>query len=175
MNKILLALVATMAATPALAQQAAPFTGGYVAGVVGYDATDLNISGVDNPDGLLYGVQLGYDFQSGDVVFGIEAEATDATTEFKTGGVEIDMARDLYVGGRIGYATGGTLFYGKVGYTNARIESNVGNGDGDGVRFGAGVEYKLAGNLFAKGEYRYSNYEDDLERHQLLTGLGIRF
>ena len=58
----------------------------------------------------------------------------------------------------------------------------------DGYRVGAGIEQKF--NLFGpsgfvKAEYRYShysnlnangsNYHTDLDRHQALVGLGVRF
>lgn len=68
----------------------------------------------------------------------------------------------------------------------------------DGYRVGAGVEYALPSGMigfgsgaFAKLEYRYSNYDDlsfdddfftaanavdiDLDRHQVVAGIGIRF
>ena len=156
MKKIALALVAlTAAATPAFAQdEAAPFNGAHVSAVVGYDILDLNTAGVDNPDGLAYGVNLGYDLQRGNVLFGIEGEVTESTAELKAGN---------------------TAIYGKAGYTNARIESSVGNENGDGLRVGGGVERKLGQNLFGKVEYRYSNYEADVERHQIVAGLGMRF
>ena len=62
-----------------------------------------------------------------------------------------------------------------------------------GWRVGAGVEQKIATNAFAKLEYRYSNYSDaevdfepegipdtgpfdvDLDRHQVVAGVGWRF
>lgn len=178
MKKIALALAAlTAAATPAFAQdEAAPFNGAHVSAVVGYDKLDLNTSGVDNPDGVTYGVNFGYDLQSGNVLFGIEGEVTESSAELKVGNTVVASAsRDLYAGGRLGYVFGNTAVYGKVGYTNARIESTVGNENGDGVRLGGGVEHKFGQNLFGKVEYRYSNYEGDVTRHQAVAGLGVRF
>lgn len=178
MKKIALALVAlTAAATPAFAQdEAAPFNGAHVSAVVGYDILDLNTAGVDNPDGVAYGVNLGYDLQRGNVLFGIEGEVTESSAELKTGNTVVASAsRDLYVGGRLGYVLGNTAIYGKAGYTNARVESSVGDENGDGFRVGGGVERKLGQNLFGKVEYRYSNYEADVERHQIVAGLGMRF
>ncbi len=178
MKKIALALAAlTAAATPAFAQdEAAPFNGAHVSAVVGYDKLDLNTSGVDNPDGVTYGVNLGYDLQRGNVLFGIEGEVTESSAELKVGNTVVASAsRDLYAGGRLGYVFGNTAVYGKVGYTNARIESTVGNENGDGIRLGAGVEHKFGQNFFGKVEYRYSNYEADVTRHQAVAGLGVRF
>ena len=64
--------------------------------------------------------------------------------------------------------------------------------DADGYRVGAGAEYALGTNSFAKLEYRYSNYKKaeidlggtlpdggrfnvDTDRHQIVAGFGYRF
>lgn len=178
MKNIALALVALSAvATPAFAQDGdATYTGAHVSVIAGYDQLNLNTDGLDNPSGVLYGVNLGYDIQSGSALFGIEAEAAESTAEIKVGNVVAASAgRDLYVGGRIGYVAGETLVYAKAGYTNARVETVAGNENGDGLRLGLGAERKFGSNFFGKIEYRYSNYEADVERHQVAAGLGFRF
>ena len=117
MKNIALALIAASAvATPAFAQDDATFTGPSVALIAGYDLVDANTAGVDNPTGITYGVNLGYDFQSGGVLFGIEAEASESTGNVEVANVEVAaVSRDLYAGGRIGFLTGGTLIYVKAG------------------------------------------------------------
>lgn len=204
MRKLALAIPATALAfalaTPAVAQDG-PFAGGRVEALVGYDNLKSDSDGdSEGQDGVTYGAQLGYDFQRGNIVYGIEGEATDATTSarsynnFAAGDrFAVEAGRDLYVGGRIGYMISPVaLIYGKAGYTNARVESRyqatttaanelVDKTNLDGFRLGAGLEYKLTPNTFVKGEYRYSNYGDvdgyaiDLDRHQLMAGLGLRF
>ena len=73
MRKYLLAaLLAGTFATPAMAQDTAPFSGVRVEGIVGYDTTDVEGEG---SDGVTYGAQVGYDLQSGGALVGIEAEA----------------------------------------------------------------------------------------------------
>lgn len=174
---IFAAIAAASFAAPAIAQDAAPFTGPRAEVLAGYDKLDTNGSLIGNPDGFLYGIALGYDIQGGGAVAGIEAEITDSTTNATILGTDVDAARDLYIGARAGFVVAPqTLAYIKAGYTNARIETEGFGGDnGDGVRVGAGLEQKLGGQMFVKGEYRYSNYEADIERHQILAGLGIRF
>lgn len=171
------AAAALSLSAPAMAQDYAPFTGPRAEVIVGYDKLDTNDGVIGNPDGLLYGAALGYDFQAGNVVLGIEGEVTESTGKTEFVGFDVDVARDLYVGGRVGVAMdAGSLLYAKAGYTNARLSTDGAGGDnGDGVRVGAGVEYKVGGQLYLKGEYRYSNYEGDVERHQVVGGLGIRF
>lgn len=158
----------------------------------------------ESMDGLLYGVGAGYDYDFGSAVIGAEAELTDSTakTEFANFGLgNVKAGRDIYVGARAGIkATPNTLVYLKGGYTNARFDArdsfnNVDfrqKFDADGWRIGAGVEQKMGTNAFAKLEYRYSNYSKgevdfgrdipdserfdiDLDRHQVVAGVGYRF
>lgn len=155
-------------------------------------------------DGLLYGVGVGYDYDFGNGVIGAEAEFTDSTakSEFANFGLgDVKAGRDFYVGARAGFkAAPSTLVYVKGGYTNARFKAydsfnNVTYNekiDTDGWRIGAGVEQKMGSNAFAKLEYRYSNYSEgevdfggnipesdrfnvDLDRHQIVAGVGYRF
>lgn len=192
MKKIIIAaLAATAAATPAFAQEGAPFTGFRVEGLAGYDNLKGNGGG---RDGVAYGLGAGYDFQLGGAVAGVEGEWMDSNTDgcetnfvTTTDRICANGKRDLYAGARIGAAvTPSTLIYAKAGYTNARVGLNYTDSatpannfrlgrNYDGVRVGAGVEQKLGTNLYAKAEYRYSNYEKGLARHQVLGGVGFRF
>ena len=193
MRKYLLAaLLAGTFAIPAMAQDTAPFSGVRVEGIVGYDTTDVEGEG---SDGVTYGAQVGYDFQSGGAVFGIEAEASDSTVDECVDDVDVlgdtlcaQAGRDLYVGGRAGAAIGdNVLVYGKAGYTNGRIDLDYEDGTAgtandfdvgenlDGVRVGGGLEFALGPNSYAKTEYRYSNYEQGFDRHQVVAGFGFRF
>ncbi len=203
-------------ATPALAQEATPFTGPRVEAIVGYDSarpgstTDIdNNDAVDQTiDGIAYGVGAGFDFDLGGMVAGVEGEYmwSEASTEYDTTGFtnfgvqNVDAGRDLYLGARVGVlATPSTLVYVKGGYANASmnvlatdnttdVETDL---DLDGWRVGAGVEQMMGENLFVKLEYRYSNYQEgeveapsglesdrfdvDLDRHQVMLGVGARF
>lgn len=195
---IFAALLAGTIAAPAMAQNAAPFTGPRVEGIIGYDRAQAEDDGLDDGesnsrDGVVYGGGVGYDFQVGNLVAGIEGEAAFSTIDeceddFLVTGDELcsQIGRDLYAGGRIGSVVGSnTLLYAKAGYTNARLESEYTdvtgdeveriNADLDGVRLGVGAEFALGPNSFAKTEYRYSNYEQGFEKHQVVAGFGFRF
>ncbi|MBB4096772.1 outer membrane protein [Sphingomonas kyeonggiensis] len=163
-----LALVAATA-TPAFAQDSAPFSGPRIEAEAGVDHVGSEGNG---RSGFLYGGAIGYDKQFNNIVIGADAEITGATT--KQGGVE--AGRDLYVGGRAGFVVGGsTLVYGKAGYTNARVSFGNDGQNNDGYRLGAGVERNF-GRFFGKVEYRYSRYEKiDLNRDQVVAGVGVRF
>lgn len=187
-------------ATPALAQNG-DFSGPRLEALAGYDnLRDGGNGDSEGREGFSYGALLGYDIQNGNIVYGIDGEITDATTKSRsynevTAGdrFSVEAGRDLYIGGRLGYVISpAAMIYAKGGYTNARVESRyqpntgadselVDKADLDGFRLGAGLEYKLTPTAFVKGEYRYSHYGEiegyniDLDRHQLMAGLGIRF
>lgn len=172
--------------TPAFAQEAAAsFTGPRAEVVAGWDHVKND---GDKKSGVTYGFGAGYDTAFGNVVLGAEAELTGATTEKCAATATIkgcfQAGRDIYAGGRIGYAfSPKALVYGKVGYTNARVSAELDSntslvtraGDNlDGIRLGAGVETTF-GKFLGKIEYRYSNYADNYVRHQVVAGLGVRF
>lgn len=173
-------LAAAASATPAFAQDSAAqnFNGPHIEAIAGYDSVN---GGGDSSDGILYGIAGGYDFRINNLVLGIEAEAAESTTGDCAGNVCVDASRDFYVGGRIGAVVSpNVLIYGKVGYTNARVQVTSGNvTDGtnlDGIRAGAGVEWQFRNSpVSIRAEYRYSNYQDGLDRHQGVVGLAYRF
>jgi len=197
MRSLLLAPLALLA-VPAAAQEAAPFTGLRAEALLGYDAVqDGGDQDSSSSNGVLYGVAAGYDVPLGSLVVGAEAEFSGSTTDTRTGDVlvagdrlRLDAGRDLYLGGRVGFPLGAAaLGYLKGGYTNAHVDVRYDAGVNsarddatlDGFRIGAGLEYRLAGQTFVKGEYRYSNYgsvdgfDADVDRHQVAAGIGIRF
>jgi outer membrane immunogenic protein len=179
MKKLMFAaLVAAGLSSPAFAQDNAPqgsrdFTGFRVEGLIGYD--NVGLPGIKNPDGLLYGIGVGYDFNLGGAVLGLEADVTDSTAQLKFPGPDVETDRDIYVGLRVGTKLGSGLIYGKGGYTNARLEQGSFHENGDGFRLGAGYELPVSNRTFAKVEYRYSNYEHSVSRNQLVAGFGVRF
>lgn len=198
MRQYLLAtLIAGTAATPAFAQSGASFTGPRVEAIIGYDrigSGEQDDDGVDTADdegdetveGAALGIGLGYDFDLGGVVLGIEGEYVESTGEQDSDETidglnlnsRLEIGRDLYIGARAGFrAAPSTLVYGKIGYTNTSVESQYASDSDefefdtnvDGWRLGAGIEQLFAPNLYGKLEYRYSNYNsldfsDDFDR-----------
>jgi len=147
------ALLASTAATPALAQSDNDaFTGFRLEAIGGYDNTTADNDGDFSPgtqdrfddgsgqglDGFVYGVGAGYDFSTGGVVFGVETEISDSTageTEDSAFGpgsrASFEAGRDIYVGARAGVlVTPRALLYAKGGYTNARYGLDTDDGAG---------------------------------------------
>jgi outer membrane immunogenic protein len=183
------ALAAAGMAAPAFAQdepaadKPTEFTGFKVEALAGYD------------EGLVYGLGAGYDVQIGRLVLGAEGELTDSTDKecvasaFAPGDSFCAIqGRNIYIGGRIGFAVAPrTLLYGKVGYTNQRVTVDYIAGTPPalasfrvsenlaGIRLGGGIEQKLGRNAYIKGEYRYSDYENNDFKHDGVVGIGFRF
>jgi len=176
-------LAAFAAATPAAAQPRVEVHGGW----------DRIQSGGVHEDGVLYGVGVGYDVPIGRNAFiGADLSADLSTGEQCETGVIvandrtcIEAGRDLAAGVRVGVnVTPRTAIYALGGYTNARFRLDYTNPANvttsvsenlDGFRLGAGIQQRFGRNAYAKVEYRYSNYESDTTRHNVIVGLGLTF
>ncbi|HEX8193904.1 MAG TPA: outer membrane beta-barrel protein [Allosphingosinicella sp.] len=176
-------VAAVAVATPAAAQPRVEIHGGW----------DHSSNGDVGEDGILYGVGVGYDVRVGRNAFvGVDLSADFSTADACENNVIVagdrtcvDTGRDLAAGVRAGVnVSENTAIYALAGYTNARFRvayttpANVTtrvSENLDGFRIGAGVQQRLGGNLYAKAEYRYSNYEGGTDRHNVLLGVGITF
>ena len=78
---------------PAFAQDYAPFTGAHAEIITGYDV--VYAKGVKSADGLLYGLNAGYDFALGGLILGIEGEISDSTTRLHVAGGKSETDRAL--------------------------------------------------------------------------------
>lgn len=200
MRKIvtLATMVAGLAATPALAQSAAP-GGLYVGAIGGYEGIDVDSADGSvsaDADSAVYGINAGYDLSLGSAFVGVEGELSTSggSTEFPdsfSGAREgLDAGGQYYIGARAGMAlTPGIAAYGKVGYTSLSTKAFTSSGSLDelkdnagGLRYGAGVQVQLPGPLEGRVEYRHSKYKNlvdgtygDASTDQVVAGVGVRF
>ncbi len=197
MKKLAFALIpAAMVALPAAAQ-AAP-QGARAEVQLGWDQfkTGDDVESVKS-DGISYGLGAGYDFAVAPTVsLGIDAEIADSSVEESESGMigntaydaSIDLGRDLYAGLRASFGIADNAnVYLKGGITNVKADYRITYDDGasviteqfsddeTGYRLGAGLQFGLASNAYAGGEYRYSNYDEGLDRHQVMATVGVRF
>jgi outer membrane immunogenic protein len=144
-------------------------------------------------NGLMYGLGIGYDIKLGKGLFaGLEANADFSTARECASGIIaagdrlcVRAGRDLSLIARAGVeVTPGTSLYALAGWSNARVRGEYKPATGalvteaqtlDGWRIGAGVQQALGSRLYAKVEYRYSDYDAGDNRHQVMAGFGIRF
>jgi outer membrane immunogenic protein len=183
MKKLLLASAALFAlAAPASAADLAarPYTKapapvaavynwtGFYLGVVGGGAwEDANSP---RTQGGFVGGTAGYNWQSGNVVFGLEADAAWADVNASATALGITLSNKIdalgTVRGRIGWAVNNVLFYGTGGYAwidNKFTASGFGLSFSDtkfrsGWTVGAGVEAFIAPQWSVKGEYLYRSF-----------------
>lgn len=185
MKKLTIAALAAAAAVlPAAAHAQA-----YVQVETGLDAVDLN-PGKD--EGVLYGVSAGYEVPLGNNLFAaVEAGLSDSSTKECTRDflvlndkLCVKSGRDISATLRLGTSLSeASKLYVLGGYTNGRIrvtyqDSFGKDSDGvnlDGFRLGAGYQHNFGQNLFGKIEYRYSNYEQGVERHNGVVAIGMNF
>lgn len=154
--------------------------------------------------GVTYGGELGYDMGFPNVVAGVYAGIEGADTKYceDTPGVDetcLKSGRNITAGVRVGYvASTRALLYIKGGYSNGQLklayrdlEDSAYDFDAhsqlDGFHLGAGAEMRMMRNVYAKVEYVYTNYKGyrevlddvdyhvDLDRHQVVAGVGFRF
>lgn len=181
--------VATAVAAPAFAQDAPArtnFTGPRIEAHVGYDRLGTNNTN-GGIDGVTYGVGAGYDFAlgSGGTILGVEVNADFSNTDAYDSDFDIGVKakRDLDASVRLGTSLGTNgLIYAKVGYANSRFRVFDNSPGGfsisdnlEGVRAGIGYEYAVSRNVYVKAEYRYTNYEQGVDRNQGIAGVGFRF
>jgi outer membrane immunogenic protein len=134
------------------------WAGPYLGGNLGYGwgTVDNNLA---KPSGLLGGVQAGYNWQSGPLVYGVEGDlqitgAEDTFAPWKFSNPWFGTAR-----GRVGYAFNNVLIYatGGLAFGSLRAET-FGLSESHtnaGWTAGVGGEFGIAQNWTAKVEYLY--------------------
>ncbi len=146
-------------------------------------------------NGALYGGQIGYNWQNGNLVFGINAsysgseiDGAQNTCESVLVIITADCDRELEwlatVTGRIGYASGRTMVYAHGGVAWGEIDTNIdvnfiglgpiatlsGSETHTGYVVGLGLQHALSDNLVVGIEYSHIDLGD--ENHGLSAAGG---
>lgn len=164
------------------------WAGPYLGANVGYNWGGVSFDAA-KPSGISGGVQAGYNWQSGPLVFGLEGDlqassASDTFAAWKFSNPWFGTLR-----GRVGYAFGNVLFYGTGGLAFGTLSAaNFGASESHvspGWTVGGGAEFGLTRNWSAKIEYLYLNLADDtfatsrlphgLESSVVRIGVNYRF
>lgn len=174
----------------------ASWAGGY-AGIMGgysFGDTDLNNGLVGNSidtdgfNGSLFG---GWNGQSGMFVYGLEGDVGYDWADGSNVGSSTERGFNGSLRARMGVAaTDNILVYGTAGGAVARIEANDGAFADSKTMYGwtagVGADVKLTERVFARGEYRYTDYgsstfaltgptEVDATSNNFLLGIGMKF
>lgn len=152
-------------------------------------------TGSIDTDGFLGGAFGGFNMQNGQFVYGIEGDVNYSGVEGSDGVFTARSRMDGSLRGRAGVAvTDDILLYGTAGIAAERLritEDATGNHDTNtmiGYTVGAGTDVKLTDQVFARGEYRYTDYgskeftlpgvgtaDIDSSNHRVTLGVGIKF
>ena len=187
----ILAAAATLA-TLASPAAAADLSGARVELVGGWDDADFDFNSLGQEpksDGAVYGIGAGYDFALGrDVALGVDVEATDSTAGFTfvtgTDSSSYSLGRDLYAGGRLTVAASSRLnFVFKAGYSSVRARRTLVTPvfaeevsySTEAIRIAGGAQFMIGEKAYVGAEYRWADYDTDLERGQAVATLGFRF
>lgn len=163
---------------------APPIWQGIYAGVhAGYGTAKWSGDDPSNSErlgGALGGAHLGYNFQSGSVVAGIEADYSFAGLSARPASapdVKLSASGIGSLRGRLGYASGNALFYGTAGY--AWLPSSIADpslkltATGGGLIVGGGVDYKFNPNMSLRGEvlhtFAHTTFSDGVDTARLST------
>jgi outer membrane immunogenic protein len=148
---------------PASAPALLPFNwGGWYAG--------LNLGGgFGDVEGIVFGGQLGYNWQAGNWVFGVETDIqySGQDDNFFVGGTSVGQDLDWFgtLRGRVGYAvwdrwlpyiTGGLAYGGRTMHIGGLSADDT----AIGWALGVGVDYAITPNWSARLEYLHISLED---------------
>jgi outer membrane immunogenic protein len=150
-----------------------PFTwsGFYVGAHAGYGWSSIDwqsgpLDGSHDGEGLVAGGQIGFNMQSGRLVYGVEADATASWMEGSAGSASHSVEWLYSVRARLGLSSADNrwLFYVTGGAAWADVDyGSAGFGGHSDMHFGwvagAGIERALAPNLTARVEYLYYDFD----------------
>jgi outer membrane immunogenic protein len=168
------------------------YLGGHIGGAWGdvgvtdtyYYHEDPTVGSSIGASGVIGGGQIGYNLQSGHVVYGVEVDlggmdlSGSNTVQLQGGREPLSARYSISSGfygdftGRLGFASGRALFYAKGGaaflnadfnshYTGRFAEFDFSNSDTLwGWTIGGGVEYKLSPSWSIKAEYQHFDFGD---------------
>lgn len=161
------------------------WTGFYIGAQAGYGWADtfqwdgVGVYDASEADGFIGGGTLGYNFQRGQLVWGVETDFSFSNIESggSTCGVGLTCSSSMdwlwTLRGRLGVDMNGWMPYVTAGYALADVSANNGISSGSdtvsGWTVGGGLEVKLDRNWSFKGEYLFVDIGD-----QFNTGGGNR-
>ena len=174
------------------AQPVFSWSGPYVGAFGGAGWATFSPDGFDdiNADGGLAGGFVGINYQMDNVVVGVEADIGRNWNEEEFGiPATVKTTVEGSVRERAGFAFDRALVYGTAGWTATKAEADVaGDTVSDtlsGYTVGAGLDYAVTDQVFARGEYRYNDFgtgnfgggaaDFDLDQNILTIGLGLKF
>ena len=174
---------------------AGPYAGAHLGYGFSGSVEDRTFGNDVSTSGWLGGVFGGYQMQNGQFVYGGEADVNYSGVDGSNAGQDARTRLDGSLRGRLGYAINDdVLVYGTAGVAAERLRATdtvAAVADTNmmvGYTVGAGTDVKLTDEVFARAEYRYSDYGSknfdlpglgnpsvDSSNHRVTFGVGIKF
>ncbi len=166
------AVLALVLTPPALA---AP-TGLRATALAGLERTDA-APGTGASNGFYYGGQLGYDWQLGPVIAGVEGDLGGSSASQLIAARRADQGVFASAAVRLAVpVTDGLRGFVRGGYAYHTVTYDTGRAfRGSGWTLGGGGEVDLTKRLFVRGEYRFNDYGKTVRGQQFLLGAGLHF
>jgi outer membrane immunogenic protein len=146
------------------------WTGPYLGGNLGYQWGRTTRS-PSQPTGIAGGVQGGYNWQTGQFVFGTEADIMRSAANDRFAGWKFSNPWFGTLRGRAGFTFGRVMLYGTLGLAfgggTAEVTGATNRRTHWGWTTGAGMEFAVNTNWSARIEYLYVDLSD---RHYTVTG-----
>lgn len=150
------------AAPVAMAAPIANWNGFYIGGHLGGIFTGNDDFGSRDEAGVIGGAQVGYNWQAGQFLFGLEVSGSGTGLD---AGIPLGRLQSVFTGtGRIGLTFDRALLYVKGGYagTGYRGTAFFDPDWGHGFTVGAGLEYMVLPNVTLGAEYSYIRTSRDI-------------
>ena len=172
---------------------AGPYAGVHLGYGFSGSVHDRTYSNDISTNGWLGGVFGGFNMQNGQFVYGGEADVNYSGIDGSNAGQNARARIDGSLRARAGVALNDdVLVYGTAGVAAERLRVDVPGVGRDtnmmlGYTVGVGTDVKLTEEVFARGEYRYTDYGSktfdiavpssriDSSNHRVTVGLGIKF
>ena len=168
----------------------ANWSGAYVGGSGSYNVGRFK-GGNNNAHALGGAVYGGYNWQDGQLVYGLEGDVGYSGNDGIRDGIQSKQGVNGSIRGRLGYDLNPFLVYGTAGLAGQRSRASDDTSSDSktaaGYTVGAGVETMVTNNITARVEYRYSGFQDknfDLDsgsvsrgydEHSVKLGIGVKF
>ncbi len=178
-NKTLLAagvLLGSVSVAQAQSEPVEIWQGAYLGAQAGGSWGKFSFSGIDvDQNNGVFGIHLGYNWQFGNAVVGIEGDVEGRTgrTTISGFGASLEATTPILGSfrGRLGYAAGPVLLYGTggVAFTGVKLTASVPgisasiSDTATGFVAGGGIEYKFSQSLSARVEGLYYGFKDVLK------------
>ncbi len=169
-------------------------TVGYGTGTSAWDVAGVSVADI-SPKGMLYGVTVGYNWQAGSFVYGLEGDYNFSSVKGSStclGALTCEASNPWFATfrGRFGYAMDRFMPYLTAGGAYGKVDLNIpaipdsASSSQFGYALGGGMEYAFLGNWTGKIEYLFVDLgkfqtpglvEASYNQHVIRAGLNYKF